>query len=280
MVLSTRVGHAIHGGSRCCRQSGLTHRTCRVAGSVDCCRLRNGAAERHRRSRGRRHRRHAVWFPEPARGIRADGARRPALVLAFGRSFAERIFHRSIHRRDCSCGRQGPRRIPPFVADQTAAPARRAGSRSGESRLGLAAAARRASRRGDHELLRQLRRAGGRGLDGCERQAAGASNRRGGGLRSHGESGHHPPPGRRCVVYGLSAALHEKITFRNGRVEQSNFDDYPMLRMDEMPRVEVHIVPSTEAPGGIGEPGLPPATPAVVNAIFAATGKRVRTLPI
>ncbi len=83
-----------------------------------------------------------------------------------------------------------------------------------------------------------------------------------------------------AIVYGLSAALHEKITFQNGRVEQSNFNDYPMLRMDEMPRVEVHIVPSTEAPGGIGEPGLPPATPAVVNAIFAATGKRVRTLPI
>ena len=83
-----------------------------------------------------------------------------------------------------------------------------------------------------------------------------------------------------AVVYGLSAALYEKITFKNGRVEQSNFDDYPMLRMDEMPKVEVHIVSSTEAPGGIGEPGLPPATPAVINAIFAATGKRIRTLPI
>ncbi len=83
-----------------------------------------------------------------------------------------------------------------------------------------------------------------------------------------------------AVVYGLSAALHEKITFKDGRVEQSNFSDYPMLRMDEMPRVEVHIVPSTEAPGGIGEPGLPPATPAVINAMFAATGKPIRTLPI
>jgi len=83
-----------------------------------------------------------------------------------------------------------------------------------------------------------------------------------------------------AIVYGLSAALHEQITFRNGRVEQSNFDDYPMLRMDEMPRVEVYIVPSTEAPGGIGEPGLPAATPAVVNAMFAATGKRIRKLPI
>ena len=83
-----------------------------------------------------------------------------------------------------------------------------------------------------------------------------------------------------AIVYGLSAAMYEKITFKNGRVEQSNFTDYPMLRMDEMPKVEVHIVPSTEAPGGIGEPGLPAATPAVINAIFAATGKRVRALPI
>jgi isoquinoline 1-oxidoreductase beta subunit len=83
-----------------------------------------------------------------------------------------------------------------------------------------------------------------------------------------------------AIAYGLSAALYGKITFKNGRVEQSNFNDYPMLRVDEMPRVEVHIVQSTEAPGGIGEPGLPPATPAVINAIFAATGKRIRTLPI
>ncbi|MCX7054873.1 MAG: xanthine dehydrogenase family protein molybdopterin-binding subunit [Proteobacteria bacterium] len=83
-----------------------------------------------------------------------------------------------------------------------------------------------------------------------------------------------------AIAYGLSAAMYEKITFKNGRVEQSNFNDYPMLRIDEMPKVEVHIVPSTEAPGGIGEPGLPAATPAVINAIFAATGKRVRTLPI
>lgn len=83
-----------------------------------------------------------------------------------------------------------------------------------------------------------------------------------------------------AIVYGLSAALYEQITFKDGRVVQGNFNDYPMLRMDEMPRVEVYIVSSTEAPGGIGEPGLPAATPAVVNAIFAATGRRVRKLPI
>jgi len=83
-----------------------------------------------------------------------------------------------------------------------------------------------------------------------------------------------------AIVYGLSAALYGQITFRDGKVEQSNFHDYPVLRIDEMPRVEVHIVASTEPPGGIGEPGLPPIAPAVTNAIFAATGKRVRKLPI
>ena len=82
------------------------------------------------------------------------------------------------------------------------------------------------------------------------------------------------------IGFGLSAALYSAITVKDGVVEQSNFNDYPMLRMEDMPRVEVHIVPSTEAPGGIGEPGLPPATPAVVNAMFAATGKRVRSLPV
>jgi isoquinoline 1-oxidoreductase beta subunit len=83
-----------------------------------------------------------------------------------------------------------------------------------------------------------------------------------------------------AIVYGLSAALYGKITFKDGKVEQSNFHDYPVLRIDEMPKVEVHIVASSEAPGGMGEPGLPPIAPAVTNAVFAATGKRVRKLPI
>jgi isoquinoline 1-oxidoreductase beta subunit len=82
------------------------------------------------------------------------------------------------------------------------------------------------------------------------------------------------------IVYGLTAALYGRISFKDGRVEQGNFHDYQVLRMNEMPRVEVHILPSTEKPGGIGEPGTPPIAPAVTNAIFAATGKRVRTLPI
>jgi isoquinoline 1-oxidoreductase beta subunit len=82
-----------------------------------------------------------------------------------------------------------------------------------------------------------------------------------------------------AIVYGLSAALYGKISYKDGRVEQGNFHEYPVLRHHEMPKVEVHIVASSEKPGGIGEPGTPPIAPAVANAIFAATGKRLRSLP-
>lgn len=82
------------------------------------------------------------------------------------------------------------------------------------------------------------------------------------------------------IIYGLSAALKSEITLKNGRVEQSNFHDYQVLRMNEAPPVEVHIVPSEERPTGVGEPGVPPVAPALANAIFAVTGKRVRHLPI
>jgi isoquinoline 1-oxidoreductase beta subunit len=83
-----------------------------------------------------------------------------------------------------------------------------------------------------------------------------------------------------AVVYGLSAALRGEIAIEKGAVKQGNFDDYEPLRMNEMPAVEVHVVPSAEPPGGIGEPGLPPIAPAVANAVFAATGRRVRGLPL
>ncbi|HTD68616.1 MAG TPA: xanthine dehydrogenase family protein molybdopterin-binding subunit [Candidatus Limnocylindria bacterium] len=82
------------------------------------------------------------------------------------------------------------------------------------------------------------------------------------------------------AVFALTAALYGEITFEKGRVKQRNFHDYPMLRMNEMPEVEAHIVPSTEKMGGVGEPGVPPVAPALANAIFAATGKRIRRLPI
>jgi isoquinoline 1-oxidoreductase beta subunit len=83
-----------------------------------------------------------------------------------------------------------------------------------------------------------------------------------------------------AVVFGLSAALKQQITFRKGRVQETNFDRYRSLRMFECPAIETHIVPSTEPPSGVGEPGVPPVAPALCNAIFAATGKRIRTLPI
>jgi isoquinoline 1-oxidoreductase beta subunit len=82
------------------------------------------------------------------------------------------------------------------------------------------------------------------------------------------------------IIYGLTAALYGEITFKNGRVEQSNFDNYQILRINEAPAIEVHIVKSAEAPGGIGEPGTSALAPAVANAIFAATGKRLRKMPI
>jgi isoquinoline 1-oxidoreductase beta subunit len=80
--------------------------------------------------------------------------------------------------------------------------------------------------------------------------------------------------------YGLAAALSSKITLKDGMVEQSNFHDYTVLRMDQMPTVEVHIVKSTQPPSGVGEPATPVIAPAVANALYAATGKRCYQLPL
>lgn len=82
------------------------------------------------------------------------------------------------------------------------------------------------------------------------------------------------------IVFGLTATLHCAITLKDGRVDQHNFNDYPMLTIKEMPKVEVFIVPSNEVPTGVGEPGVPPIAPAVTNAVFNLTGKRIRRLPI
>jgi isoquinoline 1-oxidoreductase beta subunit len=82
------------------------------------------------------------------------------------------------------------------------------------------------------------------------------------------------------IVYGLTAALRGEITIKGGRVEQKHFGDYQMLRHNEMPEIEVHIVPSTEDPGGIGEPSTALAAGSLVNAVFAATGRRIYSLPI
>ena len=82
------------------------------------------------------------------------------------------------------------------------------------------------------------------------------------------------------VMYGLTAALHGELDLENGAIKQSNFHDYPILRMNEAPSVEVVIIDSAEEPTGVGEPGLPPIAPAVANAVFAATGQRLRSLPL
>ena len=82
------------------------------------------------------------------------------------------------------------------------------------------------------------------------------------------------------IVFGLTAAPKAEVTIENGRAQQSNFHDYPVLCIDERPVIETHIVPSSEPPSGIGEMGVPPITPAVLNAIFDATGKRIRCIPV
>jgi len=82
------------------------------------------------------------------------------------------------------------------------------------------------------------------------------------------------------IIFGASAALYGEITFKDGRVEQHNFNDYRALRMNEVPAIEVCLVKNTEPPGGVGEPGTSAVMPAVANAVFAATGKRIRKLPL
>jgi isoquinoline 1-oxidoreductase subunit beta len=83
-----------------------------------------------------------------------------------------------------------------------------------------------------------------------------------------------------AIVFGLSAALKGKITVERGSIRERSFDDYPLLRLDKTPPIEVQILASDAAPTGLGEPGVPPIAPALANAIFAATGVRIRQLPI
>jgi isoquinoline 1-oxidoreductase beta subunit len=82
------------------------------------------------------------------------------------------------------------------------------------------------------------------------------------------------------IIWALGALLYGGIDFENGRVKQSNYHDYKVLRMDETPEIVVHLIESDDAPTGAGEPAVPPLAPAVLNAIFAATGKRIRKIPV
>jgi isoquinoline 1-oxidoreductase subunit beta len=83
-----------------------------------------------------------------------------------------------------------------------------------------------------------------------------------------------------AIIFGVTAVLHGEITLKNGRVEQGNFDDYQMLRIDQAPVIEIDLVASQEEPGGMGEPGTCALAPAVLNAVHAATGVRLRKLPV
>ena len=82
------------------------------------------------------------------------------------------------------------------------------------------------------------------------------------------------------INFGVTATLYGEITLKNGRVEQTNFDSYQVMRMNEAPAIEVHILPSEEPPGGMGEAGTSVIVPAIANAVFAATGKRLRKMPV
>ena len=83
-----------------------------------------------------------------------------------------------------------------------------------------------------------------------------------------------------AIVFGLSAALHGEIVIEKGRVKQGTFADQEILRIDECPQIETDIIPSSEHPEGVGEPGTPPVAPALANALFALTGQRLRSLPL
>jgi isoquinoline 1-oxidoreductase beta subunit len=100
------------------------------------------------------------------------------------------------------------------------------------------------------------------------------------------DCGHYVNPGiiaaqlEGGAIFAASAALFQELTFENGRLQQTNFHTFPVMRMHECPEIETHMVENNEKSGGIGEPGVPCTAPAIANAVFAATGKRIRKLPI
>src|SRR6516225_3267854 len=127
--------------------------------------------------------------------------------------------------------------------------------------------------------MRQLCGSGHGGLD-RRRPRPRSSRRLGDRLRPCGQSAVGRDADAGAVVYALTAALYGEITIKDGVAEQSNFNDYKMMRMAEAPEVVSVIVPSGDFWGGVGEPPVPPVAPALCNAIFAATGKRIRALPV
>ena len=193
---------------------------------------------------------------------------------------AHRVLDRVLPRRAGARRRQGPVRAPARPARQASAPPGGAGARGAEGGLGQAAAEGARARHRRARIVPHLR----------------CPSRRGFGEQANGfriervvcavDCGIAVNPNivamqmESGIGYGLSAALTGAITLKDGVVEQSNFHDYPVLRINQMPKVEVHIVPSREKPTGVGEPATPVIAPALANALYAATKKSVRSLPL
>ena len=208
-----------------------------------------------------------------------DLGRRAGPVVAVGGLDAYGLCHRGDDRRAGHGRRQGPGRVPPGPAQGPSAPRRRAQARRGEGRLGRAPARGPLSRRRRARVVPtfvaqiaeiSLDAQGGPKVERvvCAVDCGVAVNPD--VIRAQMEGG---------IGFGLGAILHGAINLDGGKVVETNFDGYEVLRLDEMPVVEVHIVPSSERPTGVGEPGVPPIGPAVANAYRAATGKRVGVLP-
>ena len=173
----------------------------------------------------------------------------------------------------------GPGGLSPALLDHN--PRARASCNSPREKAGWGAASRgdRAAASRVHRL-RQLPRAGGRSERG-QGWTVKPTRLCASSIVAHRSI---PTPSRAQmesgIIFGSVGALYGEITLKDGRVEQTNFGDYRVLRINEAPQIEVHLIKSAEAPGGIGEPGTSCVMPALTNAVYAATGKRIRKLPV
>ena len=223
----------------------------------------------------------AYKIPNLRVGVHAQEHPRAGDVLALGRLLAERLLHGELHRRTGARGRSGRLQVPPRPAGAPVRLPRRARQDRREERLGQTARPGRGRGIAIHECY-----------DTIIGQVAEVTVSKKGEVRvdrvvAAVDCGHVVNPGiveaqiQSGVIYGLSAALYGEITIKDGRVEQSNFDSYQVVRLADTPKIEVYLALSGGKKwGGIGEPGTAATAPAVANAVFAATGTRVRSLPL